>query len=163
MVADAQRVIEQEIATAQQLDRKAEQMMTLGGATVGAALTVALVVAQDASIRGGLVFTLMFSVSLIANLTALFHFVDAYVGVRYHTELFTSPRIEWLVKKRDEPGWNLEKHLGSFLGSYGNYSELNRRRMRKSAKARRRGLWALVCAVVGFSISVGFIFAEVVT
>lgn len=159
MVADAERLIDNQVRAAEELDDKAEQMITLAVATLAGALTVALFIGQEPDITANWGFAGLYAVGLLLNLIGIVLFIDSYIGIRHPMEMYPAPDIRWLEKKRDDPGWNLESHLSSLISSYAAYSESNVSKMKQSADRRRHGLYLLMGAVSVYAVSILFIVA----
>ena len=162
MVLDVERLTDHQIRAANRLDQKAQQMITLGVATVGGSLTLLFVLGEAGGLPRGIGLGALLVAGLAAEIAAIGFFVDAYVGFRTHHEMYPAPGAHWLVSKAADPGWNLGSHLTSLISTYAEYADLNQASMGRSAKARSRGLYALLFGVVVYASTIGFMLKGVV-
>lgn len=155
LLREAERVIDHQIRALGDLDRKSEQMITLGVAALGGGLAIGLLLVREASGPVGPFVVIL--LAALANLVALAMFVNAYVGAPRPSEAHVGPSLNWLQQKANDPDWTGERHYISVLADHATYGGHNLGMMKHAARWRRQGLAWLGGALIGYLASLVFI------
>lgn len=157
LVRQAERVIDRQIAAMRELDEKTGQMIRLAVAAAAGAIALGGLAGSPDTRLASLGFISAYLAGLLLNLTALAALLEAYVGLRVHTDLHIGPDLRWMAERSDRPGWSLRSHQSHLLEAYPTFGAYNARRMRRALAWRRRGLFGLGSGVACYVAAYIFI------
>lgn len=157
MVREAERVVDRVFRMAEEQDDKSEAAITLGVATLGGGLVLATFGAthRQADIMGLLVV----AVAATANLSALHHFLDGYLGLRGPFFLRIGPSPDWIAQRVQDASWSPAQHVRSVLIAADADVRENVASMSHVVGRRRTGMRMLLASLVAYTIAGFYIVA----
>lgn len=161
MLREGERVLDVQARAAEELNTKAEHMIGLGVASIGAAAALAAYMADKVCGWPGLVLVGI-GLGAAVNIYSVRRFVKCYIGDKDEIALDIPPATDWLVKKATDDDWTLLKHYIAVIQGIDRSRAANQAQARILIEHRRAGLRALIAALGIYGATV-IAFATVAT